>query len=393
MVIFGAFGVRGYAAEGEGSQQYEAVLKARGTVFFRLKEPQKDGWGKNVTGLYLREAGSSSEPFTEKDLVDKAKYKVTDVRVDLDSNLFPVKPGTEVNYEMRIESKEAEPMELLFKVKNLRPSTFTIRQFDKEGKVTRTKTYSYEEMEGLCKAEGHYSAGCVMHGLFSFRAQGVLLEDLLADAGFEFKPGMSLACRAVDAPEEIKATELFSSKPTGIVFKNPEKYWIKPRYTHSYKHTYENLMGRERYFLTPQWEDAEIGKTLKDDGIAFSFGAREVLVSKPEYLKPVKPMIAIRYTELQYPKNQEDIRTYKDEFYDLTAEETAFRFLYGLGMDEDPVTNVLSRDQKLNLYPVAKNPENEGKPAIEEGIDPCGTSGRQAMLVFGIDIFEDGSVN
>lgn len=379
------------AAAEKASGRYEASLKANGKITFKLNDELADDWLEKITGLYLRRKPTEAgEPVTEKDLVAKEKYTVGATKIVMDSSLFPVKPEETAEYEITILSEGSEPATMDLKVTNFCPLSFTLRSFDRDGKLKKAKTYSYNELAALCKTEGYYSAGCVMHGLISFHVQGVLLEDLLKDSGFEFSKGMSLACRVTDAPIEIKATLTNEATPTGEIFQNPEKYWIKPRYTDNFKHTYEDLMERERYFVSAPWEDAAIGKILKDDGSAFSFKAREALASNPKYLKPVKPMIALKYTSLQYGSDASDIRSFKDDFYDLTANERAFRFVYGLALDDNPTVNVTAYDKEAKKYPVLETPENKGKIALEEGPDACGTAARQAMLVFGIDIFESG---
>ncbi|PIE53909.1 MAG: hypothetical protein CSA35_08875 [Dethiosulfovibrio peptidovorans] len=380
----------------EAEDRYEVSLKARGSISFNVHTEHDKEWVDNITGLYLRKktgspANQKMDLVSEKNLVDKGKYAINTVRITMDSDLFSLKPEEVAEYEICITSKGADPVLMTLKVTNYRPLTFTLRMFDKNGKLKKVKSYTFDEMKKLAKTEGYYSSGCVMHGLISFRAQGVLLKDLLADAGFEFSKGMSLACRTTDAPTEIKATKVNSSTRTGEVMQNPQKYWIKPRSTNKYKHTYEELLGRKRYFVSAPWDDTTIGQILKDDGRKFSFSARESLASNPKYLIPVHPIIAIKYTELQYNSNSADIRTFQDKFYDLTADERAFRFLYGLALDDDPVVNVTAYDKEAKEYPVVETPENKGKIALEEGHDPCGTTARQAKNVFGIDIFEDGS--
>lgn len=92
---------------------------------------------------------------------------------------------------------------------------------------------------------------------------------------------------------------------------------------------------------------------------------------------------------MQTEKNKADIRAFSDKKFDRTAEEQAFRFMYGIALDDDPTVNTTAYDPDQKIYPIVNNPENRGKIAVEEGPDPCGLVGRSAKLVFGIDIFQD----
>lgn len=375
-------------------QEIDTHLKGNGKIRFKLKEPMDENFVDGIENIYLALASDSEEKevsnkLTDKNKVDSEKIFISPIKIAMDSDLVKVEPGNEKSYEIILEGKDKERLAYKVNVKNIRPNDFTIRLLDKDGNVEKEKTYTYDEMKAFAKDEACYSGGCVMHGLFSFKARGVYLKELLDNAGFEFKEGMSLACRVVDAKTEIKATERNSNKKTGEIFKNPEKYWIKPRYTDNFKHKYEDLYKRDRYFVIAQWEDEEIGKILTEDKSKYSFTAREALAKNEKFLIKVEPMIALEETSLQYNKNKTDVRTFGDEKYGLFAEEIGFRFLYGAALDNDPVMNVTAYDREKKEYPLVETPENIGKKAIEEGYDACGTSARQAKYVFGIDIFKN----
>lgn len=307
----------------------------------------------------------------------------------IDSKLFPVKPSHAISYDLVIQSKDYEDYEIILLVKNLRPVDFTVRSIDKNGNVRKIKSYTYEEMAKMATKEEFYSIGCVMHGLVTLRGQGIYLTDLLKDADIEFGPGMSMAVRATDAPEVVEATKMNSSQKTGLVVQNPQKYWMKPRYAHDFKYTYEDLFQRKRFFLTGVWENTSIKKIIEEDKSKFTFKAREALASDESYMKEVSPMLALKYTSLEYGKNPADIRTFKDKTFDLKADERAFRLLYGIALDDDPTVNVTAFDPEKKEYPIVTTPEHKGKIAVEEGPDPCGLSARSAQLLFGIDIFQN----
>ncbi len=375
------------------TQEFDRHLKGSGKIKLKFKETIGDEFAESVDKVYFRLApdvkdGKAPTPPTDADLIDLEKAIVSPVSLILKSELVDVKPNEKKAYEITLHTSDDKSLVFIMNIANIKPMDFTVRVIAKDGSVKSEKVFSYDEMKEMGTSESYYSGGCVMHGLFSHKAKGVYLMDLFEKAGVEFKEGMSFACRAVDAKTEIQATERNSSKKTGETFNNPERYWMKPRYTNDFKQTYENIFGRDRYFITAQWDDEEIGKILADDGNKFSFGAREALAKNDKYLVKVEPMIALQEVGIQYNRDKDDIREFDDSKYGLFEDEIGFRFLYGLAMDNDPVVNVTSYDKEKKEYPVVETPENAGKKAIEEGSDACGTSARMAKYVFGIDVFE-----
>lgn len=102
--------------------------------------------------------------------------------MSLDSRLFSVQASEAKPYDIVIQSKGYADYEVHLLVKNLRPLEFTIRSIDKNGKVRKIKSYTYDEMVKMSNSEEYYSIGCVMHGLISMKGRGVYLKDLLKDA-------------------------------------------------------------------------------------------------------------------------------------------------------------------------------------------------------------------
>jgi len=382
-----------------GSSPYElnasgtVKLTASGMCTYSFEEEQDEEWADGVTDVYVREMPDdpAAMPVSDSDSVDMLKYTVSTTKIILDSDLFPVDPSTDKEYEVTIRSEGYDDFHLSLTVRNLRPVDFTIRTVDGDGNVVDTYTLSYAEMEALCTQEGYYSAACVMHGLNSYHGKGILLSALLDSVGLEFTEGMSLAMRVADAPASIEATETFNGTKTGVVFDNPESYWIKPRYTDSYKWTYENLYGRPRYFVYAPWDDAGLGELLANDGADWTLDAR-VALAESGLFEEVEPMIAIQYESIEYNSDPTDIRTTTGTMWDLSTNERGFAFLFGLAMDDDTAVNVTAYDDDLKAYPVVETPETVGLTALEEGPDPCGTSARIAKLVMGFDIFLDGGV-
>ena len=372
------------------SAEGSVVLKATGVVTYKFEEAQEEDWADGVEAMYIREMPEDiSEPLSEEDLVeDDMKYTVSTDSVIIDSDLFPVEPSSEVTYDVVMQAEGYDDYHLALTVQNYRPTDFTIRTIDGEGNVVTEKVFSYEEMEAMCTEEVFSSAACPMHGLNSYHGIGVKLADLFAAAGVEFTEGMSLAARSVDAPATVEATEINNGNKTGYVFENPEKYWVKARYTDNYRITYEDLFGRERYFLYP-WDDEEVSAMLTEDGSAWSIEARKALAESGLY-EPVDAYLCIQYDSIQWSSDTSDIRTSSTPCWDLSKNERGFELMYGLAMDDDPTANYTAWDDETSSYPFVEDDSYEGVEAFEEGYDPCGTSARQAKLVFGIDIFLEG---
>ncbi|MCR4963720.1 MAG: hypothetical protein K6B40_07570 [Firmicutes bacterium] len=380
-----------YEADAEGS----ILLKASGMCTYSFEEEQDEGWADNVTAVYVREmpADPAATPVADGDLVDAAKYTVSTTKVILDSDLFAVDPGNEKQYEVTIQSADADDYHLALTIQNKRPTEFEVRTIDGSGSVVSSKTFTYAEMEAMCTNEDYYTAACVMHGMNSYHAKGVYLNDLLAAAGVEFGPGMSLGMRSTDAPESIEATMINKGDKTGTVVENPESYWMKARYTDNYKLTYEDLYERDRYFVYAPWDDEAVGQMLADDGAAWSLDAREALAATNLYEKKEQPMVAIQYESFEYNTDPRDPRSTTDVVWKLSPNERAFCFLFGLAMDDDTATNYTAYDDDKEEYPLVVDESKAGLTAFEEGPDPCGTAARMTKLLCGIDIFLEGGVN
>ena len=105
-----------------------------------------------------------------------------------------------------------------------------------------------------------------------------------------------------------------------------------------------------------------------------------------------EPVIAIQYESFQFNTDQRDPRTTTDTLWDLSKNERGFAFLFGLAMDDDPTTWTAAYDDATESYPQIVDESKADMTVFEDGFDACGTSARQAKLMFGIDIFLDGGV-
>lgn len=370
------------------------ALKATGMCTYNFEEEQEEAWADAVSEVYIREMPEdpSGTALTDADKIDFAKATISTTKVILDSDLFSVDPSSSKDYEVTLKAEGYDDYHLALTVQNQRPNDFTVRTIDGDGKVVTEKTFTFEEMEAMCTHEDYYSASCPMHSLNSYHAIGVYLDELLDKAGVEFTKGMSLAMRSVDAPATIEATEINNSNVIGT-FENPESYWMKARYTDNYKLTYENLCERERYFVSAPFESEEMAAVLAEDGSNWSIDCRAKLAESGLYKQVKQPMIAIQYESFQYSDDTSDPRTTTSTTWNLSKNERAFCFLFGLAMDDDPTKNYTAFDDAKGEYPLVTDESYAGVTAFEEGPDPCGTSARQGKLLFGIDIFLEGGVN
>lgn len=174
-------------AEAVNHEDAEISLNARERLRITLKKTPDEQWTKNITAVYLFPARMSNDIdesafLTSKNLLDKKSYLFEGNKMSLDSRLFSVQASEAKPYDIVIQSKGYADYEVHLLVKNLRPLEFTIRSIDKNGKVRKIKSYTYDEMVKMSNSEEYYSIGCVMHGLISMKGRGVYLKDLLKDA-------------------------------------------------------------------------------------------------------------------------------------------------------------------------------------------------------------------
>ena len=91
-----------------GSSPYElnasgtVKLTASGMCTYSFEEEQDEEWADGVTDVYVREMPDdpAAMPVSDSDSVDMLKYTVSTTKIILDSDLFPVDPSTDKEYEV-----------------------------------------------------------------------------------------------------------------------------------------------------------------------------------------------------------------------------------------------------------------------------------------------------
>lgn len=208
---------------------------------------------------------------------------------------------------------------------NYSAESFQLRIVGKDGVIYPVKTYTKSELEEKAVI-GEYQIACGMAGVRNFIAKGVLLTDLLQDAGVEVGPGMTIQLRTNDqATENDSFTE-------NAYYRNGE-------------FTYENLLGKTRYYFPGVFESKDFLSAVQNqtDG-RWGETVRKALAATTSIRDAVAvtPMICTDYVEKIYSSDQK--KPTEEEFAEFkNSDERSFRFLFGLAMDEKDDSIVASK--------------------------------------------------
>ena len=157
---------------------------------------------------------------------------------------------------------------------------------------TYTTTLSNDQLKSLTVQNQYETAAtCGMAGLRSYSSQGVLLSDVLSEAGVNFGPGMTLKLRCSDQIEQNGTSET-----------------TEDAYIGNGTFTYEEIMA-DRYHYPAMWDnttkyDELDGKTiyevLSQDKDAWKTGGQYAdFLSKKlgETKEKVEPLIGFQWSE------------------------------------------------------------------------------------------------
>lgn len=213
--------------------------------------------------------------------------------------------------------------------RNLGTDELVIRILDADGAtVKQTTTLTMDQLKALT-VQQHYNtaSNCGMAGLRSFSSEGVLLTDVLAAAGVKFGEGMTLKVRVND---ELAANGDASTTETA--------------YLSNGTHTYESLLGTDRYYYPAMWDNettyAELGgKTIyqvlsadmdawKGDGETAAFLKAKLGETKQQ----VSPVLAWSWNEGVVAWG--GTNPAEQQGYNGYTGQSALRLLYGLATDE-----------------------------------------------------------
>ncbi len=290
-----------------------------------------DGWTSAVNGITVQQAGIENDPVTISP--EEAGYNITKqwgrTYLNLNADIFRNESTTSGKksgqFMITLSAAGFNDCTTVVNVKNYGAEKFYVRYIDgKTGEVIKSKPYTMEQLKNFSKTKTNamYQTYCSMQGLRNFCADGVLIEDLLADAGITGKAGMTVQVRTNDSAAAESGND---SETDNAYYRNG-------------KFAYEELFA-DRYYFPAVFTDEELKAKLSDSSAKFvGDGTEEIrtALGSSEGKIAVRPMIAWNYDEKVF-KNDTSMPS-SDNYKSQMQNERAFRFLYGLGMESDGVT-------------------------------------------------------
>lgn len=292
------------------------------------------GWTSAVNGITVQQVGVENDVKTYTK--EQAKLTIEEggrgyslsVNADLFRNESTTSGKKSAQFMITVTATGFKDCSTVVNVKNYGAEKFYIRYIDeKTGKVIKSKSYTMEQLQNFSKAKSGamYQTYCSMAGLRNFCADGVLIEDLMKDAGISGKAGMTVKLRNNDSAAE----ESGNDSETDNAY-----HWMG-----TFK--YEKLFS-DRYYFPAAFTDKALKTQLSDENAKFvdngddsSKDVRTALGSSEGKIA-VRPMIAWNYDEKTFKSDtsKPSIENYTDRI----KNERAFRFLYGIGMESENVT-------------------------------------------------------
>jgi len=203
---------------------------------------------------------------------------------------------------------------------NYNASTLQIRVVDGDGNIIPARTYSRSDLTSMEEnGDASYQTICGMAGLRTFKAKGVLLTNILSNAGVPFTGGMTLKLRTNDCAASENDSETDNA------------YYSKGSFT------YEDLLGQKRYYFPNVYSDPLRTNILNagkmDDTVRNLIGTSGDAVE-------VTPMIGLEYTETIFRDTSGAAPS--NSYSSLISNERSYRFLFGLAMDPDNTASIAS---------------------------------------------------
>ena len=296
-------------------------------------ESVPDGWISAVNGITVQQVGVENDPVT----ISHEKYNITKDEqessyLNLKSDIFRNENTTSGKksgqFIITLSAAGFNNCTTVVNVKNYGAEKFYIRYIDeKTGKVIKSKAYTMEQLQNFSKVQSGamYQTYCGMAGLRNFCADGVLLEDLMADAEITGKAGMTVKLRTNDR----------AADESGNDSETDNAYYGMGTFD------YEKLFS-DRYYFPAVFTDEVLKVQLSDANAKFvdkgdrTSEATRTALGSSEGKVAVRPMIAWNYDEKVF-KNDKSKPSSK-KYTDQIKNERAFRFLYGIAMESDNVT-------------------------------------------------------
>ncbi len=293
-------------------------------------ESVPDGWTSAVNGITVQQVGVENDPVT----ISPEEYNITKDEqgssyLNLKSDIFRNENTTSGKksgqFIITLSAAGFNDCTTVVNVKNYGAEKFYIRYIDgNTEKVIKSKAYTMEQLQNFSGAKrgAMYQTYCSMAGLRNFCADGVLLEDLMADAEITGKAGMTVKLRTND----------WAADESGNDSETDNAYYRMGTFD------YEKLFSA-RYYFPAVFTDEALKAQLSDENTKFVGNGSEATrtaLGNSEDKVAVRPMIAWNYDEKVF---KEDRRMpSSDNYKNQIQNERAFRFLYGLGMESEGVT-------------------------------------------------------
>lgn len=200
-----------------------------------------------------------------------------------------------------------------------------VREKDKAGKVLSEKTYTAADIEKLAKYQKGvlYQGICSHHGIRGFRANGITITDILADAGITFKSGDELRLRTNDAAGAAVNDDTANDNyycEGGFSY----DYLYKPRYI------FTDIYQNENKALYDKLIELQAGTTVVGETTFHNYLNADIR----ETLATGKKQEVVPFISTEMYENDLDDPEAPGTNYGTTKQHYGFRFFYGMALEE-----------------------------------------------------------
>ena len=200
-----------------------------------------------------------------------------------------------------------------------------VRDKDKDGKVLSEKTYTAADIEKLAKYQKGvlYQGICSHHGIRGFRANGITITDILADAGITFKSGDELRLRTNDA--------------AGVTVNDDaanDNYYCEGGYSYDYlykpRYIFTDIYQNENKALYDKLIELQAGTTVVGETTFHNYLNADIR----ETLATGKKQEVVPFISTEMYENDLDDPEAPGTNYGTTKQHYGFRFFYGMALEE-----------------------------------------------------------
>ncbi len=281
-----------------------------------------------------------TDPDSDRETLSYYEFEVGEdgVQITLPVALFDTASAEIASGTIIISSEGFDDVEQELRFRSLGATSLVVRVLDASAESGAEVRYEYTftdaELRQLAVQQGYESpANCGMAGLRSSYAEGVYLTDVLAAAGVNFGPGMSLQLRTTD----------YASTNNGYDGQE-NAYYPQGLFT------YEELMGETRYWYPAMWDDATVYEELGGQTVYALLAAdKDVWKGDDDNAVLLRRIIGESKVELESPllawawnegvvawggTDPSEQRFGENEYNPYTRFAT-YKFLYGMTASED----------------------------------------------------------